>query len=210
MRTGVTAVHVGEDVRSLQIADPRTRPPGVLHFDRSGPICERILNSALEAAKLTVREEAKDPGAVELPIITKTDRSEPAVTALTLTNAERRARSGDPAAGIRVPDAAAGAAEDVEAGPARQRCRRGRLGVGVRCHIGGEGRTWERRDGGESEHQSFHRIFLSKRSDPIARQCWLRRFPNFMARTILGSLEKAVTGGAHTREKSREISIKKP
>src|SRR3984893_6603674 len=137
MRTGVTAVHVGEDVRSHQIADPRTRRPGVLHLYRSGQICERILNGALEAAKLTVREEAKDPGAVELPIITETARSEPAVAALPLTDAERRARSGDPAAGIRVPDAAAGAAEDVEAGPARQRGRRGGLGVGARCHIGG-------------------------------------------------------------------------
>src|SRR5260370_40146033 len=121
MRPGETAVHVGEDVRSHQIAEPRTRRPGVLHLYRSGPICERILNSALEAAKLTVREEAKDPGAVELPIITETDRSEPAVAALTLTDAERHARSGDPAAGISIPYSAAGAAEDVEAGPARRR-----------------------------------------------------------------------------------------
>src|SRR5947207_12307748 len=116
MRAGVTAVHVGVDIGSNQIAEPHTCCPGVLHLFGCAEAKDRILNRALEAAKLTVGKHAGDPVAVELPVIAGADRAKPTVAALALIDGEGQARRGDPGARVGIPDAAAAAAKDVEAG----------------------------------------------------------------------------------------------
>ena len=152
MGTAVTAIHIGEDVRGHQIADPHARRPSILHLYRSSYCIERILNGAPQAAELPVAEDTDDPGRINLPVVAGTDRPEPAVSALLLIDAEGHARERVPGEGASIPEAAADAAENVETGPVINR-RHGRRSFGVRpgCKIGRQGRSGESRCRDESE-----------------------------------------------------------
>src|SRR6266481_2614672 len=145
VRAAVTAVDIRKNVRGDQVTDTYACGPRILHLDLGGDSVERILDVAPQAAELAVGKDAGDPGAVELPIITETDRTEPAVTALVLMEAERSTRHSGAGKGVRIPEAAAGAAEDVEAGPARSHNRGRSLSVGASSKVGRRGRSSQRR-----------------------------------------------------------------
>src|SRR5207248_8758738 len=77
VRTAVTTVDVRKNVRSNQIAHAYACGPRVLHLDSAGDTVERILEVALQAAKLAVSEDTGNPAATELPIVADTDGAEP-------------------------------------------------------------------------------------------------------------------------------------
>ena len=83
----VTAVDVGEDVRSNEIAEANAGGPSCLHLwcDDAGNQAARSVKSipdvALQAAERAVAEYAEPPSTAELPVIADTDRAEPAVAA---------------------------------------------------------------------------------------------------------------------------------
>src|SRR4029453_3706459 len=73
----------------------------------------------------------------ELPVIADADGAEPTIAALCLMKAERSARHSVAGIRVRLPEAAAGAAEDVEAGPVIGWGNgRGRFSIGSSSQIG--------------------------------------------------------------------------
>jgi hypothetical protein len=60
--------------------------PVVLILDETS-LVDLVLNRTLEASELAVGEDAGDPIATELPIVTGADRAEPAIAALLLDDA---------------------------------------------------------------------------------------------------------------------------
>src|SRR5258708_876171 len=54
MRTGVTTIHVGQNIRGYQVADPRTNRPRVLQLYRAAHRVKRVFKSALDAAELAI------------------------------------------------------------------------------------------------------------------------------------------------------------
>src|SRR6266481_6706192 len=145
VRAAVTAVDIRKNVRGDQVTDTYACGPRILHLDLGGDSVERILEVAPQAAELAVGEDTGDPGAVELPIITETDRTEPAVTALVLMEAERSTRHSVAGKGVRIPEAAADATEDVEAGPVIGRRHHRSLGVWTGRKVSRRGRSGKRR-----------------------------------------------------------------
>src|SRR5262249_35732383 len=96
-------------------------------------------------------------GGVELPVITRTDRAEPTGATLTLIDAQRQTGWRVHNVLISRPQTAAGAAEDVEAGPAvDRRDGSGRLGVRPCSEVSGISRSRQRRHCGQSEQDLFH------------------------------------------------------
>ena len=120
---GVTAVDVGENVRSDEVANTSTGCPGRLHLrgaDDARAMRRRIPDVALQAAERAVAEDAEHPRRAALPIITGTDGAEPAIAARPGVGADdASARRSAIHAAVRIPDAAAATAENVEASPAR-------------------------------------------------------------------------------------------
>ena len=158
---GVTAVDVGQNVRSDEIANPRTGCPSRLHLggadDANGRAATehaRISDVALQAAERAVAEDAEHPRRAGLPVITGTHRAEPAVaTRLGVGADDAGARCGGIHATVGIPEAATGAAENVEARPARSHHdRRRSLGVGPSAEISSRGRSGECRKRGQSDH----------------------------------------------------------
>jgi hypothetical protein len=136
VRAAVTAVDIRKNVRGDQVTGTYARGPRILHLDPAGDSVERILDVAPQTAELAVSEETDHPARVDLPVIAKTDGAEPAVTTLGLMDAERITRHSVAGKGVRIPDAAADAAEDIEAGPARSHNRGRSLGVGPGGQVG--------------------------------------------------------------------------
>src|SRR5262245_21770812 len=121
MRAGITAVHIGQNVRRNQPAEADASGPGILHLDPAGREVERVVDIAAEAAELTIGKHAGHPAAVEMPVIAGTDGAEPAVTTDPRTDAQREVGRRAHRVRVGIPDATAGAAEQIETGPARER-----------------------------------------------------------------------------------------
>ena len=118
---GVTAVDVGQNVRSDQIAKTSTGGPSCVHLGGADePTANaRIPDVALQAAERTVAEDTEHPRRAALPIIAGTHGAEPAISA-------RPGVGADDAGAVAVLSTppladqmtAAAAAENVEASPA--------------------------------------------------------------------------------------------
>src|SRR5207237_6457273 len=133
------------------------RPPSGLCITPSGSLVDRIMNAAPQAAELAIAEDTDHPGRIDLPVIAGTDGSEPSVATLGLMDAEGCARRCGPGKGICIPEAAANAAEDVEAGPIiNGRHRRWSFGIGPGCEVGRRGRSGESRCRDESKQKLLH------------------------------------------------------
>src|SRR5215831_18683820 len=137
MRTRVAAIHVGQNTRGNQVAEPDASCPGVLKFLGRADADERVLERTSEAAELTIAKEANNPIAVELPVITETHRSKPAGATLALVDSEGQATDRIHDVLVSRPQAATATTEDVEASPARRRGRRRSLDIGPSSKIGG-------------------------------------------------------------------------
>src|SRR5690348_1136866 len=109
--TAVTAVHVGKDVRSDEVADPYAGRPGVLHLLRARNSSDRVLNRTPQAAELVIAENTNDPTRADLPVVATTDSAIPARTTHSLIDAQRHARGGDAGEGVCIPEATARAAK---------------------------------------------------------------------------------------------------
>ncbi len=84
----LAGIDVGEHVRGYQIAEARTRSPRILQLHRCQSSPARSAMMPLHAAKLAIAENAEHPPAVDLPVITRTDGTEPTVATLALFDAE--------------------------------------------------------------------------------------------------------------------------
>src|SRR6266481_1836974 len=151
VRAAVTAVDIRKNVRGDQVTDTYARSPRILHLDLGGDLVERILEVAPQAAELAVGKDAGDPAAAELPVIANADGAEPAVTALVLMEAERSTRHSVAGKGVRIPETAAGATEDVEAGPVIGRRHHRSLGVWTGRKVSRRGRSGKRRDSSQGD-----------------------------------------------------------
>src|SRR6185437_11723854 len=94
MRARVTGVHIGQDFRCHQIAEPHASRPRVLELFPPGHVVKRILERAPDAAELAVTENAQTPAVVDLPVVAGAHRAEPARATLTLID-----RKGEPGYG---------------------------------------------------------------------------------------------------------------
>ena len=163
VRAGPARVDVGENVRGRP--DNRGGRRRRRYWSFSVPVRAATVGSAIvaaQAAELAIGQDAEHPAAVELPVVAGADRAEPTVAALARIDGQRRKRRGRQHGIVRIPDAAAGATEDVEAGPARSDHHRGSLGVGrAGRHVGREGRSAECRDSGQGEQYLLHFESLS-------------------------------------------------
>src|SRR5207237_10842876 len=100
-----------------------------------------------------------------------------------------------------IPDAAAGAADDVEAGPiVKGRHGRGSFGVGPRGEIGRRRRSGESRCRDESEQKLLHVLVLNQYAFGSRDRARGHRFPNPIERTIDGCAQNAVARPTHPSE----------
>ena len=156
IRTGVPGVDIGEHHRCYQIADASTRGPRILELFVTNDPGRR--NRTLHAAKLAIAENAEHPSLADLPVITRTGGSKISVATLLVVEA-RNARTppSHANAGIRIPNAAARTAENVETGPTRGWYHRGRFRIGGRRgQVGCNGRARERCKCGQRERKFLH------------------------------------------------------
>ena len=118
-----------------------------------------------------------------------------------LIGAEGYARPRDPGVSASIPDAAARAAEDVEAGPiVKGRHGRGSFGVGPRGEIGRRRRSGESRCRDESEQKLLHVLVLNQYAFGSRDRARGHRFPNPIERTIAGCTQNAVARPTHPSE----------
>src|SRR5262249_33808633 len=208
MRPAITTIDIGQNIRSHQVADPHACGPRILQLERRGPTEDRILNGAPQAAELAVAEDADHPGGVDLPVIASTDGPEPAGAALALADGKGHERARGLNGLITSPQTAAGAAKDVEAGPAvdwRNRCGRLRIGPG---QIGRNRRPCESRYRGQSEQDLFHLknpnccAFAADRVIPITQRC--REYSRFQQKCCCLA---GTVSGKRVRETSTGISL---
>jgi len=168
-RAGVTAIDVGKHAWRHQVANASAYCPSIPKLlviaHNAVQAKQAIADRTLQAAKLTVGQNAEHPALAKLPIVARTDRTVPAVAALLVGRAKNAStrRSVD-YAGICVPHAAADTAEDIEAGPARDRGHHRGFGIGPGRKVSRNGRSGKRRTGNERDGQLHHNQIPNQRS----------------------------------------------
>ena len=85
----VTAINVRQHIRSNKVTGPYACGIARLELFAAFSAEEGIAQRATDVTELTISEHARYPATVELPIITDTNRSEPAATTQTLIAGDR-------------------------------------------------------------------------------------------------------------------------
>src|ERR1700738_4668521 len=163
LRKAVSAIDVGQNIRSDEITEPHAR-------SCVGPILQRagntkgarqwICNRTSYAPELPISENTSDPGSTELPIVTDARRAEKPIATVFMPDRQRRAAGKGRGVGACVEYPKAAAAEDIEAGPVIDWRRRGRSLVGTGGKIGRDRRSGKGRERGQREHYFLHVQFL--------------------------------------------------